>query len=97
MIFTLRENKDLKVRYSPLERQAFAMLPQMKQAMSSPVDSLQLAGRLFGKKINGRQMALGLVTSLQTKAQRNREPFRIRKSKRNGPWPIEFWVEARKK
>lgn len=94
MTFSLRENKDLKVRYSPLERKAFSLLPQ-GNGKGSVVDSLQLAGRLFGKQMNGRQMALGLVTSLQTKARHNRELFRVCKSKRNGPWPIQFWVEGK--
>lgn len=81
-------------RYSPLERKLFAQLPVSSKAKGG-VTTTMLSAQLYGRAINGRQTVLVALTGLKEKVTRNREPFRIIKTVRRGPHPMEWWVEAK--
>lgn len=84
------------VRYSKKEQTLFKLLPQDGKKVSS----LRLLKGL-ARKANGalpfhaRTSLVGAMRSLIEKSDRNREPFRVKKSDRAGPNPIEFWLEQR--
>ena len=82
---------DPKVRYSPGEQRLFALLNQ------KPIPSTVLAGKYYrgdvGVPYHSRKIVIGLADSLRKKVIINREPFRVIKSNRKGPHPIEIWLE----
>jgi hypothetical protein len=87
--FTLRS--DARVRYSPAEREVFALLRE------SPRDSAVISRLRYGTNgampFNGRKIVIGALRSLVRKARVNGEPFRIAHSRRSGPIPMSFWLE----
>ena len=83
MAFILRNNG---IRYSPAERRLFELMAKSRNAVSS---------KALAQKLHGRAIVVGTANSLIEKSRRNREPFRIQKTKRCGPHPIEYWVEKR--
>jgi hypothetical protein len=89
---TLGNNGDLKVRYSNKERELFAFLRSDIRRTSVDLAKLRYKGRV---PYHGKANVNAVLRSLTAKVAVNREPFRIHKSKRAGPHPIEFWVEAR--
>lgn len=81
---------DGAVKYSPGEKKIFTLLPAKQKTTSD------IAIDYYGKgkvPYHGRQIVVGLLSSLQRKVRLNREPFRIMKTKRSGPIPMSFWVE----
>lgn len=76
--------------YSPLERDVFGLLPNQPG-----ITTTMIAAELYGRKLNGRQIVLGALMGLRKKAMQFREPFRIQKSIRRGPHPIEWWIEKK--
>jgi hypothetical protein len=87
LAFTLRKDG---IRYSPAERKLFGLLSTQQ------VTSKALAHRLHGTRaLNGRATVISAAKSLIRKSQRNREPFRICKTKRAGPHPVAYWLERR--
>lgn len=86
----LRES-DLAVRYAPLEKKLFDLLPVLPEG-KTPRSTADLAVDLFPGAFNAKQRVINLVSSLAKKAAANNEPFRIVKSVRKGPAPIDVWV-----
>jgi hypothetical protein len=87
-------SKDRQERYTIRQREVFKLLPQNGRR----IDTISLADQFFRrskyrKPIHRRISVLGLVNSLSEKVRRNKEPFRIRKTKRRGPHPVHVWVE----
>jgi hypothetical protein len=82
-----------KYRYSKTEKALFNLLLPVGQR----VDSKTLAKKHYGRRIpiNGQVAVVGAVRGLAAKAVRNREWFRVKSTKRRGPYPIEFWVEEK--
>jgi len=77
--------------YSVLEQRLLSLLLGRRE----PIDTLDLIEEFYGKgsrMANPRQSVIALVNALQRKAKRNKEPFKVLKSKRDGPHPIEFWI-----
>lgn len=82
-----------KVQYSPAELKLLTLIKQS----SGPVSSEELAKQHYGKyaPYHARKAVVSFMDSLIKKAKANREPFKIVKSPRNGPHPIEYSLEAK--
>lgn len=82
-----------KVNYSSMERKLYALIPKD----GTPINTLKLMKKYYGNDVpfNGRIIVTGMMRSLIAKVERNKEPFVITKSARNGPNPIEFQVKRR--
>jgi hypothetical protein len=81
-----------KVRYSPSERRLFDVLPKNGE----PLSSTEIIEKVYGRKkrpYNARQVVVGTLVRLQDKLKVNHEDFRIKRSERRGPHPIEFRIE----
>ncbi len=80
-----------KVNYSPFEQKVFATLN-----MRTPKSTVDITEEIYNgdreRPFNARQTVLGALTSLSKKVRANREPFKVRKSKRQGPHPVNFWI-----
>jgi len=77
------------VDYSPTEKSLLALLPTGGKAISSE----ELVDRHYegdDKPFNARQSIVTAMTNLIKKVEHNREPFRIVKAKRSGPYPMEY-------
>ena len=88
-----------KLHYSKKELALFRLIP--KDGKHIDTDKL-LSGLYGGKKgepyqypYNGRTAMTGAMRSLIDKVKRNNEPFRVMKSERRGPHPMEFWIEGK--
>ena len=79
----------MKHSYSPGEKKMLALLK------SKPQTSIALAEKFYDKQrpYYDRQVVVGLLSNLASKAKRNGEPFVIQRTKRAGPKPISFWIE----
>lgn len=84
------------VRYSKKEQTLFKLLPQDGKRITSVKLLKGLARKANGSlPFHARTSLVGAMRSLIEKVDRNREPFRVKKSDRAGPNPIEFWLEGR--
>lgn len=87
----------MKVKYSEKERALLALLPKGGGRITSTAIA---EGYYSGRRpfpFHGRIIIIGTLRSLARKVAHNREPFRIAKGPRNGPHPIEFWIEQIRK
>ncbi len=78
--------------YSSSEERIFALLPLNGKS----IDTSELTRRFYrGKRIpmNGRVIVTGTLRKLIEKARANKEPFKIVRTPRAGPRPIEVWIE----
>lgn len=85
---------DKTVRYSKNERRAFQALPRD----GKPVSTTALTEKIYGKgkrPYYARQVVLGTMIALAGKLKANKEPMQLQKSKRQGPHPVEFWLEKK--
>lgn len=84
---------DGKVKYSKGEVAAFKVLS------TTPRSSTMILEKVYPKTgpayFNGRKILIGTLKSLRRKIQTNREPFKLASSERNGPHPMEFWLEEK--
>jgi hypothetical protein len=82
----------LKGQYSPGEQKVLSLLK------TKPQTSTDLCRRFYAPEepaYHGRQIIVGLVTSLAKKTALHRERFRVMKTARAGPNPISCWIEER--
>lgn len=82
------------LRYSPRERRFFALLPKDGKA----INTKKLIERYYkDDELPGHPHAniIDMAGSLIEKIEKNKEPFRVKRTDRRGPHPIEFWVERR--
>lgn len=79
--------------YAPQERKIFEILTRGGRMSTSDVTN-KVYGRK-GRPFYDRQAVLGALKSLAAKADINGESFKICRSERCGPAPIEFWIERR--
>ena len=94
MAYILPRN-DRSVPYTLKERNLFRLLPQDGKRISTT----QLARRYYHSSqmpMNANVLVVNGVRALKEKVDKNREPFRVRKTARAGPHPIEYWVEKRR-
>lgn len=80
-----------KVGYSKFERRVFTAL-KIEEGRST-TDITDEIYRRKDRPFNARQTVLGALVSLSKKVKANREPFAIKRSKRQGPHPVDFWIE----
>jgi hypothetical protein len=89
--FILKSNGT--INYTTGEREFFKLIPR-----SGKITSAEIAEKKWPKgtmPFHGRKSVIGAMTNLIEKTNRNKEPFRILKTKRRGPHPMEFWLEER--
>jgi hypothetical protein len=91
MRFKLADDAKARVRYSPAEKEIFAMIPRAPRRVSSR----DIVERRYGAEAPYHAVSVvgGTLRSLARKAVHNDEPFRVQRSQRAGPHPIEFWLE----
>lgn len=82
---------DGKVKYSNGEQAAF------KALSVKPISSTDMLEKIYttDEPFNSRKILIGTLKSLRRKIQTNREPFKLVSSERNGPHPMEFWLEGK--
>lgn len=80
------------MKYSDREKSILALLPKGGKR----INTVELMKKKYGKNVpfHGRIIIIGTLRSLMRKVVYNKEPFRIKKSERRGPHPIEFWIEG---
>jgi hypothetical protein len=81
-----------EVNYSKRETEVFRLLSKKRQTTTD------ITNKLYGEKeqpLYARQSVLMALVSLQKKINKNREPFVLKKTKRSGPYPLQFWLEDR--
>ncbi len=78
------------MKYSPLEEKLLALIP----ADGSSISSRRLIELFYGDEepFNARAITIARITGLQRKVELM-ESWRLRKSKRRGPHPVEVWRE----
>jgi len=81
------------VKFSSLEQRLLDLLP----ADGSRVDTNTLVQRYYAnvapEPLNARTIVVGRLKGIAAKAERAGLPFRIRRSERAGPHPLQFWRE----
>ena len=82
---------DIWTKYSPSEKRLFALLSE------KPISSEKLSEKFYkgATPFHGRKIVIGFITSMQKKADVNKEPFHVMKSQPRGPHPINVWLEPR--
>jgi hypothetical protein len=75
--------------FSPSEEKIIDLLKK-----HSKLTTAQLADKFYKKNRPeyARVIISGVVRSLVKKTARSKD-FRVKSSKRSGPWPIEVWIE----
>jgi hypothetical protein len=82
------------IKYSPTEAALLELLP----ANGDHITMKELTEKHYQKQKkpvpwNGQIAVANSVRNLAAKAMRNRERFRVRRSKKIGPHGIEAWIE----
>jgi hypothetical protein len=90
-VASMQLSEDKKVKYSPLEKRLFG---QLQRTPKSTVDIAEAVYPVRDRPFNARQSVLGALNSLSKKIKQNREPFAVKKSRRQGPHPVNFWIDA---
>jgi hypothetical protein len=82
-------------KYSEKEQ---ALLDMLSLA-TEPLSSTHLVNAYYGNEIpvNAHKIIIDRLRQIAKKAEFYSEPFRVRKSKRQGPKPITFWLESHRK
>lgn len=85
-----------EIAYSPAETEAFGFL---SLGESKAVSSKELVEKKYGGDPPYHALAniRAAIDGLSRKIEINREPFFVVKSKRNGPHPIHYWLERRRR
>jgi hypothetical protein len=81
-----------EVNYSKRETEVFRHLSKKR------LTTTEITNKLYAKKeqpLYARQSVLMALVSLRKKIDKNREPFVLKKTKRSGPYPLQFWLEDR--
>lgn len=90
MLYKLANNPQFK--YSSAEKRLFSILS------TTPKDTLELADAFFANQerpLFYREAINSALANMIRKVDANIEPFRIVKSRRRGPQPIEFHLAPR--
>jgi len=83
-----------KIKYSPSEEKILKLIPKN----GSRVSSEELLKLFYGRKQRpffARNVIIGTLRSLARKMEKNHDPYRLHKSERKGPKPIDFWIEPK--
>jgi hypothetical protein len=82
-------------RYTPNQTRLLTIL---KEIGGNPADSKRIVSLHYLRRRrpqNAQRSVVCVLNSLVDKVKKNGEKFRIVKSKRCGPYPIEYWMEKR--
>ncbi len=79
-----------KQRYTSNEKALLGVLRE-RPMMSTDIADDHYRGRVRPR--NAQRSVVTVLNSLILKTQRHGEAFRIRKSRRAGPNPIQYWIE----
>lgn len=82
---------DGKVKYSKGEQAAFKALGEKARSSTAMLE------KVYDGEVpdNGRKIMIGMLKSLRRKIATNREPFKLCNTERQGPHPMEFWLEGK--
>jgi hypothetical protein len=83
-------------KYSPMEGSLLAIFRANRAGRR--FTTVELIAALYKKRsapMNARQSVVSVMKILTAKVDGNREPFRIQRSERRAPSPLEFWREPR--
>jgi hypothetical protein len=80
--------------YSARERSVFKLLPKDGKRITTN-QLVKLYYKNDSRQLNANANIVGVIRSLIRKVDVNKEPFRIQKSARAGPHPLEYWLEKR--
>lgn len=91
MDWTLSEGKTEK--YSPAEQRLFRLLPKSGKAISST----KLVDLFYNgdMPVNGRTAMNISLKRLMLKIERNKEPFNVLRTERQGQQPIEWKIQRK--
>jgi hypothetical protein len=91
MKFKLADDAEAEIRYSPTEREVFDLIPPLPRRVSSR----EIVRRMWDGKAPYHALSSinSALNGLASKIELNDEPFRVRKSVRAGPHPIDYWIE----
>jgi hypothetical protein len=84
-----------RLRYSESERRLLELIPTDGKVITTK----ELTEKRYADEqtpFNGGAIVLAILSHLMRKVDYNKEDFRIIKSKRNGPRPLDVWTEKRK-
>jgi hypothetical protein len=81
----------MRIEYSDSERKLLRMLRKRPQTSTELTRKFFTDRRL--RPYHAQQIIVGLAAALIEKTHRNKEKKRVRKSERQGPHPISYWVE----
>lgn len=87
-------SKGEKVSYSPFEQRLFQIIPKDGRRIDTKRLAAHYYARLGPPPYNGQKSVVDALSSLMTKVSINKEPFKVCKSERRGPRPLEVWLEA---
>lgn len=81
-------------KYSAMEQGLLALLQNSPDAGLS---TLELVKAYYKKRAprNARQSVTVTMSSLIDKVRRNKEQFIIKRTRRAGPSPVQFWLERK--
>jgi len=80
-------------RYSPNELDLIGLLSNQRGRRVSSLTIVSLHYQRRRRPTNAQRSVVSTLNSLVKKVRRNREDFRISKTERCGPYPIEYWME----
>jgi len=84
----MKLSSEPRYSYSPKEKEVFKLLA------TKPRTSVSIIEQMYeDPPLNGRQIIIGVLKSLQQKVKMNREPFMIERTERAGPIPVSFWIK----
>ena len=84
---------DGKVKYSRGEQACFKALGAKPRSSTDVVNAVYKTSKEV--PYNGRKIVIGMLASLRRKMLANKEPFKLMNTERQGPHPIEFWLEKK--
>lgn len=80
-------------RYSPNEIDLINLLSAQRGQRVNSLTIVSLHYQRRRRPAHAQRSVVSVLNSLAKKVRRNREDFRIGKTKRCGPYPIEYWME----
>ena len=80
------------IKFSPLESELIELIPHKPER----IDTNALIKRYYPKDppLNARAIVVDRLRGIAEKAERGNMDWRLRKSKRAGPHPQQFWIES---
>ncbi len=87
----MKLSSEVKVAYSPAEKEVFSLLSRKEQTTTSLVERLY-EGRGKPPSFHAGHSVSGTLRSLAKKIEINSENFALMRSARRGPHPVSHWL-----